>query len=102
MAAATKKEKKRRSLYPWKTGASCGHITNLKQSILDFRYLWIKPQSFILPLVPNKLALFALPRTIFEAKEFSKLVNGRSYFLTFLYNIECISEKVDRLHSTVS
>jgi len=34
MAAATKKEKKRRS-FPWKAGASSGHITNLKQSILE-------------------------------------------------------------------
>jgi hypothetical protein len=33
MAAAAKKEKKRRS--PWKAGASSGHITNLKQSILE-------------------------------------------------------------------
>jgi hypothetical protein len=38
MAAATKKEKKR---IPWKAGASSGHITNLKQSILDFQYLWV-------------------------------------------------------------
>jgi hypothetical protein len=34
MAAATKKEKKRRSL-PLESSASSGHITNLKQSILD-------------------------------------------------------------------
>jgi hypothetical protein len=34
MAAATKKEKKRKA-YPWKAGASSGHITNLKQSILE-------------------------------------------------------------------
>ncbi len=36
MAAATKKKKKRKEeAYPWKTGASSGHITNLKQSILE-------------------------------------------------------------------
>jgi hypothetical protein len=36
MAAATKKEKKRKEeAYPWKTGASSGHITKLKQSILE-------------------------------------------------------------------
>jgi hypothetical protein len=36
MAAATKKEKKRKEeAYPWKTGASSGHIINLKQSILE-------------------------------------------------------------------
>jgi hypothetical protein len=35
MAAATKKEKKEEA-YPWKAGISSGHITNLKQSILDF------------------------------------------------------------------
>jgi hypothetical protein len=33
MAAATKK--KRKEAYPWKAGASSGHITNLKQSILE-------------------------------------------------------------------
>jgi hypothetical protein len=41
MAVATKKEKKRKEkkrkeeAYPWKAGASSGHITNLKQSILE-------------------------------------------------------------------
>jgi hypothetical protein len=36
MASATKKEKKRKEeAYPWKAGASSGHITNLKQSILE-------------------------------------------------------------------
>jgi hypothetical protein len=34
MTAATKKGKKRRRV-PWKAGASSGHITNLKQSILE-------------------------------------------------------------------
>jgi hypothetical protein len=34
MAAATKKEKKRRSL-PLEGGASSGHTTNLKKSILE-------------------------------------------------------------------
>jgi hypothetical protein len=33
MAAATKK--KRKEAYPWKAGTSSGHITNLKQSILE-------------------------------------------------------------------
>jgi hypothetical protein len=32
MAAATKKEEE---AYPWKAGTSSGHITNLKQSILE-------------------------------------------------------------------
>jgi len=36
MASGEKKKKK-----PRKTGASSGHITNLKQSILDFWYLWL-------------------------------------------------------------
>ncbi len=27
--------KKKEEAYPWKTGASSGHITNLKQSILE-------------------------------------------------------------------
>jgi hypothetical protein len=36
MAAATKKEKERKEeAYPWKAGAGSGHITNLKQSILE-------------------------------------------------------------------
>ncbi len=35
MAAATKKEKKKEEAYPWKAGASSGHITNLTQSILE-------------------------------------------------------------------
>ncbi len=34
MAAATKKKRKEEA-YPWKGGASSGHITNLKQSILE-------------------------------------------------------------------
>jgi hypothetical protein len=34
MAAATKKKRKEEA-YPWKTGSSSGHITNLKQSILE-------------------------------------------------------------------
>jgi hypothetical protein len=35
MATATKKKKKKEEAYPWKAGASCGHTTNLKQSILE-------------------------------------------------------------------
>jgi hypothetical protein len=35
MAAATKKKRKEEA-YPWKaSSSSCGHITNLKQSILE-------------------------------------------------------------------
>jgi hypothetical protein len=34
MAAATKKNRKEEA-YPWKAGTSSGHITNLKQSILE-------------------------------------------------------------------
>jgi hypothetical protein len=33
MATATKKRKE--EAYPWKAGTSSGHITNLKQSILE-------------------------------------------------------------------
>jgi hypothetical protein len=33
MAAATKKRKE--EAYPWKAGTSSGHITNLKQYILE-------------------------------------------------------------------
>jgi hypothetical protein len=39
MAADTKKKKRKEEAYAWKAGTSSGHITNLKQSILDFRYL---------------------------------------------------------------
>jgi hypothetical protein len=35
MAAATKKKKRKEEAYPWMAGASSGHITNLKQSILE-------------------------------------------------------------------
>jgi hypothetical protein len=34
MAAATKMKRKEEA-YPWKAGTSRGHITNLKQSILE-------------------------------------------------------------------
>jgi len=34
MAVATKKERKEEA-YPWKAGASSGHITNLKQSVFE-------------------------------------------------------------------
>jgi hypothetical protein len=34
MAAATKMKRKEEA-YPWKAGSSSGHITNLKQSILE-------------------------------------------------------------------
>jgi hypothetical protein len=34
MATATKKKRKEEA-YPWKAGASSGHITKLKQSILE-------------------------------------------------------------------
>jgi hypothetical protein len=34
MAAATKKKRKEEA-YPWKASTSSGHITNLKQSILE-------------------------------------------------------------------
>jgi hypothetical protein len=44
MAAATKKKRKEEA-YPWKAGASSKHITNLKQSILDFLYLWLLPED---------------------------------------------------------
>jgi hypothetical protein len=35
MAAATKKKKRKEEAYPWKAGTDSGHITNLKQSILE-------------------------------------------------------------------
>jgi hypothetical protein len=35
MAAATKKKKRKEEAYPCKAGTSSGHITNLKESILE-------------------------------------------------------------------
>ncbi len=35
MASATKKKKREEEAYPWKAGASSGHITNLSQSFLE-------------------------------------------------------------------
>ncbi len=32
---SNKKKKRKEEAYPWKTGASNAHITNLKQSILE-------------------------------------------------------------------
>ncbi len=32
---SNKKKKRKEEAYPWKTSASSGHITNLKQSILE-------------------------------------------------------------------
>jgi len=55
MAAAKKKKKRKEEVYPWKAGASSGHITNLKQSILDFRYLWFYCILFLI----NILAILA-------------------------------------------
>jgi len=46
MAAATKKKRKGEA-YPWKAGASSRHITNLKQSILDFRCLWAQTSQTV-------------------------------------------------------
>jgi hypothetical protein len=46
MAAATKKKRKEEA-YPWKAGASSGHITNLKQYILETSDIYAK-SSFTL------------------------------------------------------
>ncbi len=35
LMAAAKRKKRKEEAYPWKAGASSGHITNLKQSILE-------------------------------------------------------------------
>jgi hypothetical protein len=35
MVAATTKKKRKEEAYSWKAGASSGHTTNLKQSILE-------------------------------------------------------------------
>ncbi len=60
MAATTTKEKKRKEeAYLWKAGTSSGHITNLKQSILDFRYLWVN-HYFVLSHLINKELFLSL------------------------------------------
>jgi hypothetical protein len=45
MAAATKKKKRKEEAYPWKAGASNGHITNLKQSILETFDIYACPSN---------------------------------------------------------
>ncbi len=48
MAAATKKKKRKEEAYPLKAGASSGHITNLKQSILETFDIYVEEhKSFI-------------------------------------------------------
>jgi hypothetical protein len=42
MGTATKKERKEEA-YPWKVGASRGHTTNLKQSILRLSISMLGP-----------------------------------------------------------
>jgi hypothetical protein len=45
MAAATKKKKRKEEACLWKAGASSGHITNLKKSILETFDIYDKDQS---------------------------------------------------------
>jgi hypothetical protein len=45
MAAATKKKRKEEA-YPWKAGSSSGHITNLKQSILETFDIYAQSAKF--------------------------------------------------------
>jgi hypothetical protein len=49
--------KKRKEVYPWKPGASSGHTTNLKQSILRLLLSMLWPQRHLLcvPYSPSKL-----------------------------------------------
>jgi hypothetical protein len=37
---SNKKKKRKDEAYPWKAGTSSGHITNLKQSILETFYIY--------------------------------------------------------------
>jgi hypothetical protein len=46
---SSKKKKRKEEAYPWKAGASSGHITNLKQSILETLDIYGK-----IPLLQNK------------------------------------------------
>ena len=55
-----KKEKKRKEeAYPWKAGASSGHTTNLKHSILRFSISMMTPQS-------DKLEYLSIARIILD------------------------------------
>jgi hypothetical protein len=49
MATATKKKEKKKEAYPWKAGASSGHTTNLKQSILRLLI-----SMLVIQLIPNQ------------------------------------------------
>jgi hypothetical protein len=78
MAAATKKKRKEEA-YPWKAGASSGHITNLKQSILDFRYLWF----LRIPIVDKtfKLSSFA-KKSFYDLIEEAVRKSSQQFWLT--------------------
>jgi hypothetical protein len=44
-----KKKEKKKEAYPWKAGASSGHTTNLKQSILRLLI-----SMLVIQLIPNQ------------------------------------------------
>jgi hypothetical protein len=48
---------------PWKYGASSGHITNLKQSIFVFQYLWVNHSGLFSYLVGWHASAVTLPPT---------------------------------------
>ncbi len=62
MATVTKKE-----AYPWKAGASSGHTTNLKQSILRLSISMIMRRSNVLSL-PLQFVFLANDQGIFSYK----------------------------------
>jgi hypothetical protein len=51
MAAATKKKRKEEA-YPWKAGASSGHTTILKQSILETFDIYVHAPNLFLMKPP--------------------------------------------------
>ncbi len=50
MATATKKKRKEEA-YPWKAGASSGHKTNLRQSILETFNIYAQNQLRDCPII---------------------------------------------------
>ncbi len=67
------KEKK-----PWKTGASSGHITNIKQSIFVFRYLWFNYNEYEKSIVQKLREKRWCSFPVWNKKSKSDLINVKS------------------------
>jgi hypothetical protein len=77
-----KKKKKK----PWKTGTSSGHITNLKQSILDFRYLWERHSTLAVLMTTKICQIYYLAKKMLQWIELTQiLMRIPQWGLPFLY-----------------